>query len=152
MYCPTPGIKVPDDVEADARKRRDVGDKVVLALNRMKRAFRVKRGGEASSDQDKLGGGDVRFDYGFTMDGMDYYKNMSQRMPHLGEFHVYKNPSCNPFPEENHLKVYQPYWPFQHKLVRIEVCISSENRSSFSLISSEQYLVNNSKTISSEQQ
>ena len=104
MLCKTPEITLPNGV---TRKRRDVAG-----------ARRAAR--DLSESGKPLNGDGLQFYLGFILDGVEIYRNMSDRKPEFGILNVYQNPEFEPF--EGGVKIFRTYWPYNDEDVATKVC------------------------------
>ena len=104
MLCKTPEITLPSDVR---RKRRDVTD-----------AGRAIR--DTSDGGEPLNGEELQFYLGFIFDGVEIYRNMSDKKPEFGILTVYQDPEFEPF--EGGVKLFRTYWPYNDEEMTTMVC------------------------------
>ena len=86
---------------------------------------RVRRSEDgASENRDVLltdSDGDMFFYFGFRLDGVEEYVNMTGVLPNVGPLKVYSDPEFEMFEGADHLEFWRPYWPFNDKQLTVRV-------------------------------
>ena len=73
--------------------------------------------------KERLNGLDTQFYLGFKLDGVTEYRNLSEAPGHFAPLSMFHNPVFEMFEES--VRVFRPYWPYDHEALEISVRILS---------------------------
>ena len=134
MHCVTPRINVdPNIVQNVGRRKRDASSLVGIPsvvkrsinspanklLDRLRRATSDPK--KANYQLNKTN--ELDFYLGFELDGFKDYETLTNKLPDIDKVTVYSDPVLHPFEEDNQIKIFRPYWPFDARHIQIKVSI-----------------------------
>lgn len=132
MHCPTPELELPKNFRRTKRetakgalkRSKRVSKQTEKSLKEKQTRAKEKRAIVDASPKPNatLNNRNLQFYLGFKLDGVQAYRNLTKtKIPGGGILNVYEDPHVHHFPENKNLRLYQPFWPYQHKVVRITV-------------------------------